>query len=261
MPPRSTKLRKREIALALSIGVMAAGGAAAVMVAMLADDAIAPAAVAASNPTYDVAPFDEIATVGPQDVLVTRGEIHAVRAEGPPQVLAQLEVVVEDGRLTIQPKDRFRRGFNWGRFSSATFYVTAPRLEAASLAGSGDIRIDRVEGARFTGTVAGPGELTLDSMQVDETDLTLAGSGSLVAAGTAREARVAIGGSGEVNARGLRSETASVSIGGSGDAALTVQDQARVSVMGSGDVEIDGPARCSVSRMGSGSVSCDGAVE
>src|SRR5688500_542393 len=143
MPARPPKLSKREIALAVSIGVVAAGGAGAAMLAMLDDDAVAPAVVAASNPSYNVAPFDEIATVGPQDVLVTRGDTQAVRAEGPPQVLAQLEVVVEDGRLTIQPKEQFRRGFNWGRFSSATFFVTVPWLEAASLAGSGDIRIDR----------------------------------------------------------------------------------------------------------------------
>ena len=45
---------------------------------------------------------------------------------------------------------------------------------------------------------------------------------------------------------------------GSGDVALTVQQEAEVSIMGSGDVDISGPARCSVSRMGSGNVRCSG---
>jgi hypothetical protein len=255
-PPQRVKLRKREVVFAVSMGALAAAGAAAVL-AGIDNDAPSRSAVAtADHAIYAVAPFEEISTVGPQDVVVTLGDTASVRAEGSPRALAQLEAVVENGRLTIRPKRRF--GFSWGSLRSATFYVTVPRLEEITLAGSGDIRVDRIEGKRFDATVGGPGSIRIDSLKVDEAGFTVAGSGNLVAAGAARQSRVTVAGSGKIRGQGLHSESASVSIGGSGDVALTVEKDAQVSITGSGDVDITGPARCSVTRMGSGDVQCEG---
>ena len=254
--PEKPKLRVREVALALAAGVVAAGGAAIV----LADGDERPAAVAATTAqlAYDGTPFEELATVGPQNVVVTFGDSHSVRWEGSPDALARLEVSVEDGTLTIRPRSGIRRGFNWSRRDAPTFHVTTPRLDSISLAGSGDVRVDRIEGERFAGSIAGSGELTIAALQVDAADFSIAGSGDVAASGTARRTEVSILGSGDVRASGLRSEAAQVSIAGSGDVDLTVDGQAAVSIMGSGDVDIAGAATCSVSRMGGGDVRCGG---
>jgi len=223
----------------------------------------APMIVASGKATYDVGPFEEITTTGPQDVIVTRGDAFSVRSEGSPVALGLLEAVVEDGELLIRPKGG-SENFNWwrdgGRLRS-TFYVTLPQLEGVSVAGSGSVKIDRIEGEEFTGTIAGPGELSIASMDVKDADFRIGGSGDVSVAGTARETRVAIGGSGEVRGGGLRSQQASVSIGGSGDVALTVEDEVDISIAGSGNVDITGPARCSVNRMGSGDVNCAAEVD
>lgn len=251
------KLKLWEIVAVVSAGALAAGGAALMLEVM--DDA---EPVAASGPSqdkvYPVGAFDQLSTVGPQDVVVTVGGEYSVRARGSAEALSRLEAVVEDGRLTIQPRGRFRNGFDWSRLTSATFFVTVPRLENVALAGSGEVSIDRIESPKFEASVAGPGELSVGTLAVDEADLSLAGPGSLKVSGTARGTHVSIGGSGEIEAGGLTSTTASVNIGGSGDASLTVTDEARISIMGSGDVDITGSASCSVSRMGSGDVSCNG---
>ena len=252
--PQRTGLRKREIVFAVAAGGLAAGAAALILDD--SNDGPMPFVAVAQPLNFNVAAFEEIASVGPQDVVVTVGGTQAISAEGAPEALNQFELVVEDGKLTIQPKEQFRRGFNWSRFDSLTFFVTVPRLESASLAGSGNIRVDKVEGDSFTGSIAGSGELAIAAMQVDEADFNIAGSGDVVAAGTARQARVSIGGSGEARAGGLRSQTASVSIVGSGDVELTVEDEAQIRIAGSGDVDINGPARCSISQMGSGDVNC-----
>ena len=254
--PRPTGLRKREIVFAVGMGAMAAGGAALI----LAEDngGPVPVAVTAEPQVYALADFEEISTVGPQDIVVTRGDTFSVRSEGSPEALGRLEVVVEDGELIIRPKNAFGRGFNWGNLSGATYFVTLPRLEAISMAGSGCVRVDRVEGEEFSGAIAGSGELSIAAMDVDEADFSIGGSGNLSAVGTAREAEISIGGSGEVNAEGLRAESASVRIGGSGNVTLTAADEVDVSIAGSGEVSILGSARCSVSRMGSGNVRCEG---
>jgi hypothetical protein len=254
--PMERKLRKREIVFALAMGGLAAGGAALV----LADGGpgTEPQVVRSAPQTYALGEFDEISTIGPQNIVVTRGDAFSVRSEGDPEALGMLEVVVEDGELGIHPKEGFGRGFNWGRMSGARFFVTLPQLEAVSMAGSGSVRVDRVEGDEFSGSIAGSGELIIDSMDVDEADFTIGGSGNLSAAGTAREAEINIGGSGTINAQGLTAQRASVSIGGSGNVALTAQEEVDISIAGSGDVDITGPARCSLSKFGGGDVRCNG---
>ena len=82
MTPQKPKLRKREIAFAVAVGVLAAGGASL----FLFDGANvtewsgeADAVIAGPSPvTYDVAPFDEISTSGPQDVIIAFGDTLSV---------------------------------------------------------------------------------------------------------------------------------------------------------------------------------------
>ncbi len=254
--PERPRLRKREIVFAVAAGVVAAGGAALILDS---DDGGPPAQAygGTREMTYQAADFDQISTSGPQDVNVTLGDSFAVRSEGSPQALEQLEAVVVNGKLTIQPK----RGFNWGNWRSlqpATFYVTLPKLEAVAVAGSGDVSIDRIEGERFDGSIAGPGSLAIATMAVGDATFSIGGQGDVTVAGTARNTHVAIAGTGEVQGGGLSSDTASISIGGTGDVSLTVQKEANVSIMGTGDVDISGPGRCSVTQMGTGDVTCSG---
>lgn len=256
------RLRKREIAFAVAAGVVAAGGAALMLDGAGDGDGRGPRPeqqIAGPNAkTYQLANFDEISTSGPQDVVVTLGDRFEVRSEGSPEALALLEPVVIDGKLTIKPRDDFNWGRNWRRLEPATFYVTLPRLDGVAIAGSGEVNVLQLKGEKFDGSIAGSGELSVEAMDVEEADFSINGSGTVSASGTARETRVNINGQGEVEAGGLLSQLASIAIGGSGEVAMTVEEEAKVSLTGSGDVDISGPARCSVTRYGSGDVRCDG---
>lgn len=210
-----------------------------------------------SQMDYEVAPFDQISTSGPQDLVITFGEELSVRSEGLPPALAQLEVVVENGRLLIRPKAGLFRG-NWGLFENAKFFVTLPALKGIAMAGSGDVQVDRVEGESFEGTIGGSGEISIAELKVNTANFTVNGSGNITAAGTADQTRISIGGSGDVQAGGMRSARASIAIFGSGDVSLTVDEEAQVSITGSGDVNISGPGRCSVTKIGRSDVRCAG---
>ncbi len=255
-----TKPRAREVVIAVAIGGAAALGAASILFDSPSDERVdndRPALVQMeSSKTYEVGSFEQIALVGPEDVVVTIGDTPSVRAEGSPEALAELEVVVEDGALQIRPKEGFHG--NWSDSSNVTFYVTVPRLDEFVLGGSGDARIDRIEGDRFEGTIAGPGELRIGAMKVTSADFNVVGAGSLVVAGTADDVSIKIAAAGDVDAKGLRSKTAALDIAGAGDVAMTVEDRARISLVGTGDVDITGGAQCTLSRFGVGEVTCNG---
>ena len=162
----------------------------------------------------------------------------------------------EDGALVIRPKKKMN--FGWGKSGKVALTVTVPTLRGAELAGSGDIRIDRVAGDSFDGGIAGSGTLTVGSVEVNRLKMSISGSGNGKAGGgRAKSVEYSIAGSGGIDAKGVAAETASVSIAGSGNVDGQATSTASVNIMGSGNVVMGGPAKCSVTKLGSGSVRCN----
>ena len=116
-----------------------------------------------SGPTvsrnYQVGNFEKIEVAGPYEVQVRTGANPSVSANGPQKLLEKTTVEVKDGKLIIRPEHK-RSWFNFGGWSThgkATLMVTVPQLTAATIAGSGGIRIDKVKADDFKGVVAGIG--------------------------------------------------------------------------------------------------------
>lgn len=205
--------------------------------------------------SYQVGEFDAVSLGGQHNVIVRVGPAASVRAEGAAEDLDRLEIVGERGELKIRNKRRGEWRMDWSG-SPVTVYVTTPRLRAASIAGSGDMRIDRVDSERFNGSVAGSGDLEIAGLAVRDADFSIAGSGNIRAAGAAARQTISIAGSGDVDAPGLDSRTLDVKIMGSGGVRARATEHANVNIMGSGDVQLQGGAECSVRKAGSGSVRC-----
>ena len=203
---------------------------------------------------YQVGAFDRIAVAGPYEVNVVTGGQGGISAKGGENLLAETDVIVENGTLKIQPKKKKGIRWNWHN-GKAVFTVNAAALRGAAIAGSGDVRVDKVAGD-FEGEVAGSGDLRVAQIAGGRVKFDVAGSGEVEAAGKADSVDISIAGSGDINVGGLASRSAEVSIAGSGNVQANASDAASVSIMGSGDVEIRGGAKCTVSKAGSGNVRC-----
>jgi hypothetical protein len=219
------------------------------------DHSSSPGATVERN--YNVGAFDKIELAGAYDATVRTGPAPTVHAKGGENVLDRLVVEVKDGKLLIHPKERMGFHWGWGKSSHVELTITVPQLRAATLAGSGGINIDKVQGDSFAGEVAGSGGLSVGSLDVQSLKLSIAGSGDAKAgAGKARSAEYEIAGSGGVDAGGVVAEQIKVSIAGSGNVKAQATGTADVDIMGSGDVDVAGGAKCNVSKAGSGSVRC-----
>ena len=211
-----------------------------------------------SQRSFDLAGFDAVSLAGPHDVIVAVGPRHSVRAEGDSRALERLKIEVDGSSLKIG-MERGNWSMGWKRNTPrTTIHVTLPAIRAAAIAGSGDMRVDRVESSRFAASIAGSGDLQIGSLRTRDADFSIAGSGGITASGSADSADISIAGSGDVNLQGVEIRTASVSIVGSGDVRARAMETANVSIMGSGDVDLTGTARCTVNKKGSGSVRCGG---
>jgi len=236
--------------------------AAAVIAASAATSACGKTHSEDGGPTvsrnYQVGGFDQIEVAGPYDVQVRTGANPSVSASGPQKMLDHMVVEVRNGKLEIhseRQKGWFHTGWNF--HGSVNLTVTVPQLHGATIAGSGDIKVDQVKGDRFEGTVAGSGGLDVATVDVQTLKLAIAGSGGTkVGGGRAQKAEFEIAGSGDIDAKGVQAQTADVSIAGSGNIAANASGTADVSIMGSGDVQMTGGAKCNISKAGSGNVSC-----
>ena len=206
---------------------------------------------------YSVGNFSAIEVAGPYDVEVRTGSNPSVAAQGSEKLLERTEVEVRDGKLVIHPEHQ-AGWFHWGWSSrgKAHFTVTVPQLTGATIAGSGDIHVDKVSGQDFEGEVAGSGSLDVASFAVQQLKLTIAGSGDMKASGSAQSAKYDIAGSGDIDAANVQTQSLEATIAGSGGIKAHATGNANISIMGSGDVYVTGGAKCSVSKAGSGNAHC-----
>lgn len=214
-------------------------------------------AASSARRDFPVGAFHSVSLTGSPDVVVTVGGRPSVRAEGDARMVERLDIRIVEGDLKIG----FLEGSNFrsmfGRDRNVTIHVTVPTLAAADLTGSGDIRIDRVQGPNFAGALSGSGDLEVGQMRVDEASFSLTGSGGIRAAGAAQSSRIHLAGSGDIELSRLESRNATVALMGSGDIRARASESARVALMGPGDVTIAGSARCEIDKRGPGEVRCN----
>jgi hypothetical protein len=213
---------------------------------------------ATTSRNYQVGNFQQIEVAGPYDVEVRTGANPSVSAQGSEKLIERTTVEVKGDKLLIHP-ERSHSWFNfgWSSHGKARFTVTVPQLTGATIAGSGDVSVDKVQGQSFEGTVAGSGGINIGSLDVQDLKLAIAGSGGVKAGtGKAQSAKYDIAGSGDVDAGAVQTQQVKVSIAGSGGVKAHSSGTADVSIMGSGDVDVAGGAKCTVSKAGSGNVRC-----
>jgi hypothetical protein len=214
----------------------------------------APASGGGTSRSYAVADFTGVDLSGSDDADVRVGGAFAVRAQGPSDMLDQMQIEKQGDTLVITRKPGSH--FNWGGGRNVKVFVTMPSIAAATVSGSGDLSVDNVSGGAFKGAASGSGDLSITHLAVDSADLSITGSGDLTAAGTAKQASLSVMGSGELDAGDLTASGATVSATGSGDIKARVNGHATGSVTGSGDVDLGSGATCDISKTGSGDVTC-----
>lgn len=195
----------------------------------------------AASEARDVGEFEAITVAGPFDVQVRAASREAVRISADDNLLPLVETVVESGRQGRTLKIRLRDG-QGAILPKAPLRVEVDvrRLSGLHLAGSGDVRVERMDTPALQATVSGSGSLRFDGLTAGTLELKVAGSGEVIASGKATRATVAVAGSGDVKLAELAADELKLSVAGSGDADVTANQALSVSIAGSGDVRYGG---------------------
>jgi putative autotransporter adhesin-like protein len=186
--------------------------------------------------TRNVPEFSAIGLSAPIVVKITQADSDSLVLEGDERDLDQIETWVENRTLKIRAK----RDRKWRRHAKVVAHVTARRIDALAISGSGDIVAPKLEGESLNVSVSGSGDVSV---------------GGKVNGLTAN-----IAGSGDIRAGRLEAQRVKVSIAGSGDTTVWARQSLSASVAGSGDIRFYGDPAVQKSIVGSGSVKRLGAA-
>ena len=201
--------------------------------AALAALALASCAVGDDGPrttqTRDVAGFTRVDNPDSVDVRLQVGEPQRVRVRAGEKVIGDVRTEVRDGTLHVTFDHH-----GWGG-RDVVVEASVPKLTGIDVSGSGDVYADGIDADAF--------EVRSD------------GSADIALRGTAGRLAVDLDGSGDADLAGLAAREARVAVGGSGDAEVRAGERLDVDVDGSGDVRYHGDPRLSKHVDGSGELS------
>lgn len=205
--------------------------------------------------TRPVGAFTEVSLGGSAHVVVKQGSPQSVVVEASPEDLADFETVVSGQQLRLGYRDTRISMLGMKNRGPVTVYLTAPDLTALKVAGSGKLEVDGpLQANALTLAVAGSGNLLVPQLAAARLETAVAGSGDVRVAGRCPRHEVRISGSGNVQARELKTETSQVRISGSGDAHVYASQTAEARISGSGNVLVSGGGQLSSSVSGSGRI-------
>jgi hypothetical protein len=198
--------------------------------------------------------FREIDLSAPAHLVLKQGARESMSVRTDRRLLPYLRTQVRSGRLEIDLDHHdLRRTFHDDEcLHDTVIEVTVPTLSGVSVSGAGSVEIPSWTGQRFALDLSGAGSVVLRRASLAELDIGISGAGSLTAAGQASRQKVDIAGAGNFSGERLATQSAAVSISGTGNARVNVSKTLDVSISGVGNVGYLGNPRIrqSISGMG-----------
>lgn len=197
--------------------------------------------------TRPVPAFDHVAVGGDFDVTITAGPARGLTMTGDDNLLPLIETDVRNGTLHIDTDKNLRSD------EPLRIVITTPTLAGVSSGGSSTIRVSGVRADHFEASVSGSSQMTAAGA-VRELTASVSGSGDIAMTGAAQHVEGSVSGSGGLDLHGVRAQTASVRVSGSGNVSLHVTERLEARVSGSGNVSYSGNPAVESETSGSGSV-------
>jgi hypothetical protein len=184
------------------------------------------------------------------NVYITQGEAQEVKIEAEDNLMQHITTKVKNDELVIDCDQEINS------HEPINVYITVKDLCLLELSGSGNmITKNEINCEHMTLYLGGSGEMKV-ALKSQQLKATLSGSGNMNLSGSTSESDLRINGSGNMNAQQMKSFTSAVTISGSGNTKVDVNNELNVNISGSGNVRyVTEPAKITTKITGSGDVS------
>lgn len=203
--------------------------------------------------TRAVSDFDAVSFSSFGELTIQQGERESLSIEAEDNVLPEIRTEVQSGTLDIG----YRGENGWARVRPTRpirFTLTVKELSGLTLSGAGSVGVNGLKTDQLRVTLSGAGGLSLENLEATAVTCRLSGAGSLETSGSANRLEAVVSGLGSYEGGDLQSETATVTISGTGSAVVWVTRQLNATISGLGSVQYYGQPEVTQVVSGLGSV-------
>lgn len=188
---------------------------------------------------------------GSLDLILVPDTVSRVRIVADENLIPYIATDVKGNVLEIRSEPHV----SFSSYSRCDIYVSVPDLSSLEIIGSGDVKAvgEMQSEGKLTLRIIGSGNIDMP-FHGPEVVSSITGDGDIVLSGTTKNAQISIAGSGDYKAFGLKSETSTASISGSGDISLFAEYKLNAKISGSGDIRYKGHASVYQEISGSGTI-------
>ncbi len=218
-----------------------------------------------------VSDFSQVHLAGLGNLKIELGEEELLRIKAEENLLPYIETEVHGDTLRIELED----GINLDPNEPINYYVTAKKLDAVSVSGSGSVEAPKLTADKFSMTlsgsadanieglvsdslkidISGTGDVVIESLSTESVKAEISGSGNVsIEGGTAGKQEIEISGTGKYEARNVESLQADVGVSGSASVFLRVSKHLKTDINGTGSVRYIGNPGIDADVTGLGSV-------
>lgn len=199
--------------------------------------------------TRTVTGFDRVSIAGTGELTVVQGDQESLTIEAEDNLLPFLRAEVTNGRLAIGPHN-----VNVHPTRTIRYQLQVKTLRDIDLSGAIRAEASQIKTDRLGLGISGAGKVTIAHLEAGTLTTRISGSGTMIVAGRVDKQEINISGSGNHQARELKSAKADVNISGSGRASLWVTEFIKAHISGSGNVDYHGSPSVDSHVSGSGRI-------
>lgn len=193
--------------------------------------------------------FNRISLQTNANVFVNIDEGFSVRVKSYENIASLIKTELSGSTLFISRDECIRRTND-----HLNVYVTLPDLDLLEVEGAGNIIVRNTFNTfSLTNRVSGSGSITMNCI-VQQMNSEVSGSGNIHLTGSTNVHNASISGSGDIRSFSMNSSEANVTVSGSGNADIRVNDVLNVEISGSGNVRYLGFPSINSDLSGSGSL-------
>jgi len=191
----------------------------------------------------------DMRTVG--RVVLAQGDDESLAVRGSDNVVPLVKTFVQNGVLVIEMEENIIVT-DMHESNALTFTIGVKDLNALTVSGVGDVKMDGLAASRLKLDISGAGRIDLSGLSVESLSLTLSGAGDVTLSGEADSAAIQLSGAGSIDAADLKVQTANIDLSGLGSATLWVTEKLTGSISGAGNVEYYGDPQTDFDNTGLG---------
>jgi hypothetical protein len=199
--------------------------------------------------TKSVQGVNQVFLDGIGTVILQQGNQESLTIEAEDNIIPHIQSNVNGNKLSLSYDSNIPTPTK-----TVKFYLTVKDLSSITISGAVKVETNDFKTQNLVISTNGYSEGSMSGLIINKLTVNISGAGKMNMAGTATDQTITISGSGNYQARDLKSQNTTITINGAGEGTLNVSNILNATIIGNGDISYIGNPQVSQQINGAGTV-------